>query len=85
MHDTGKKRKEKTRARKIGKFRRRRSRQAGLTKGVGEAWKLERSGKVLLMNYPEAIKGRGRLNRIKNREFAHWVEIPSRSTVRETI
>jgi hypothetical protein len=42
-------RKEKTRARKIGKFRRRRSRRAGLTKGVGEAWNLERSGKVLLM------------------------------------
>jgi hypothetical protein len=66
-------RKEKTRARKISRFRR------GLKKGVGEALKLERSGKVLLMNYPEAIIGRGRLNRIRNREFTRWVEIPSRT------
>ena len=44
-------RKEKTRARKkISRFRRGRSRRAGLKKGVGEAWKLERSGKVLMMN-----------------------------------
>ena len=46
---------------------------------VGEAWKLEKSGKVFLMNNPEAIKGRVRLNRIRNREFARWVEIPSRT------
>ena len=52
-------RKEKTRARKISRFRRGRSRRAGLKKGVGEAWKLERSGKVLMMNYPEAIMGLG--------------------------
>ncbi len=43
-------RKEKTRARKISRFRRGRSRWAGLKKCAGEAWKLERSGKVLLMN-----------------------------------
>ena len=43
-------RKEKTRARRISRCRRRgRSRRAGLKKGVGEAWKLERSGKVLLI------------------------------------
>ncbi len=52
-------RKEKTRARKISRFRRGRSRRAGLKKDVGEAWKLERSGKVLMMNYPEAIMGLG--------------------------
>ena len=42
-------RKEKTRARKISRFRCGRSRRAGLKKGVGEAWKLERSGKALLI------------------------------------
>ena len=73
-------REEKTRAQKISRFRRGRSRWAGLKKGVGEAWKLEKFCKVLLMmNDPEAIKGRGRLNRIRNREFACWVEIPSRT------
>jgi hypothetical protein len=61
------------------RFRCGRSLWADLKKGFGEAWKLEKSGKVLLMNNPEAIKGRVRLNRIRNREFARWVEIPSRT------